>query len=139
MKKQNEVFTGPYFFVRHERWNVKVRLADITYIESRRNYSMVFLRGGKKLLVLATLVRFERLLQFSGFCRVHRAFLVNLDWVAAFDRQEVKGDDGQSVPLGKNYVDVLPKQVFLMTDKELSGPLLTLPGGIPAPDAPEYN
>jgi DNA-binding LytR/AlgR family response regulator len=122
MIKHTEGFTGPYFFVRHERWNVRVRVADIAYIESKKNYSMLFFRGGKKLLVLANLARFEKLLENAGFYRVHRAFLVNLDWVAAFDRQEIKGDDGQSIPLGKHYVDVLPKKVFLLTEKEISRP-----------------
>jgi len=112
--KHSEVFNGSYFFIRHQRWNVKVRVADINYIESQKNYSMLFLRGGKKLLVLANLARFEKLLETSGFCRIHRAYLVNLDWVMAFDRQQVKGEDGQILPLGRNYLDVLPNQVFVM-------------------------
>lgn len=123
MKKHSEVFAASYFFVRQQRWNVKVRFADITYIESQKNYSLLYLRGGKKLLVLATLVRFERLLEASGFCRIHRAYLINLDWVAAFDRQQVKGDDGCTLPLGRSFADVLPKRLFVMTEKAGVAPI----------------
>lgn len=116
MKMQTEATTGRYFFVRQERSNVRVWAAEICFIEARKNYCMFFLRNGRKLLVLVRMKQLDFLLQEFGFCRVHRAFLVNLDWIAAFDRHQVRGDDGQTIPIGEHYADILPGRVPMIID-----------------------
>ena len=79
---------------------------DIIYLESDSNYTNIFLKDGRKILVSKTLKFFEKQLQECNFCRVHSAYFVNLDEIERY----VKGDGGflimhnkASVPVSRSY------------------------------------
>lgn len=70
---------------------VKIRLADILYIEGLRDYVRVHRRHEPKpVLSLSSLRALEERLPADRFMRVHRSFIVHLDCVDAVARQSVQ-------------------------------------------------
>jgi two-component system LytT family response regulator len=63
---------------------------DIIRLEAESNYTYIFMRNKKKLLVSKTLKSFEDLLGNTHFCRVHSSHLINLNEIDRY----VKGDGG---------------------------------------------
>jgi two-component system LytT family response regulator len=70
-----------------------LEVADILYCQADDNYTHIFI-GNKKKLVSKTLKYFEDILKDSGFARVHKSYLVNVNAVT-----EYKKGKGGSVTL----------------------------------------
>ena len=67
--------------------------ADILYCKADDNYTEIYLNTSKKKLVSKTLKYFEDALTESGFARVHKSYLVNVNEVVKY----VKGKGGSVV------------------------------------------
>ncbi|MEP5339383.1 MAG: LytTR family DNA-binding domain-containing protein [Algibacter sp.] len=67
--------------------------ADILYCKADDNYTQIYLNNSKKKLVSKTLKYFEEALTGSGFARVHKSYLVNVNEVVKY----VKGKGGSVV------------------------------------------
>ncbi|MGB3606113.1 LytR/AlgR family response regulator transcription factor [Psychroserpens sp.] len=67
--------------------------ADILYCKADDNYTEIYLNTNKKKLVSKTLKYFELALTESGFARVHKSYLVNVNEV----RKYVKGKGGSVI------------------------------------------
>jgi DNA-binding LytR/AlgR family response regulator len=106
----------PYFFIRQQgRWH-KIVIAEIRFIESRKNYCKLSTASGD-FMALVTLKRLEALLTPHGFARVHRAYLVSLDWIISFDRYTITGRDEQKLPIGDIYRPALFDRLLLIGDE----------------------
>ena len=104
---------GGSFILKVESQLVKVRFADILYIEGLRDYARVHRRGElKNLLALSSLRALEERLPAAQFMRVHRSFIVNLSCIEAVSRLSVQIGDA-TIPLGVQYKD--PFAEFLKT------------------------
>ncbi len=67
--------------------------ANIMYCKADDNYTEIYLNNNKKKLVSKTLKYFEDALSESGFARVHKSYLVNVNEVTKY----VKGKGGSVV------------------------------------------
>ena len=67
-----------------------VRLQEIIYCEAQDNFTCFYLTNNKKALICRKLKFYESLLGEYGFCRIHRSFMVNLEYVKRY----VKGKGG---------------------------------------------
>ncbi|MGS2727559.1 LytR/AlgR family response regulator transcription factor [Psychroserpens sp. BH13MA-6] len=67
--------------------------ADILYCKADDNYTEIYLNTNKKKLVSKTLKYFEEALSDSGFARVHKSYLVNVNEVKKY----IKGKGGSVV------------------------------------------
>ncbi|MGO4818576.1 LytR/AlgR family response regulator transcription factor [Flavobacterium sp. W22_SRS_FP1] len=88
----------------------KVKLDDITHIESDSEY-VVFHVNGKKIMSYQSLKSLEKSLNSSQFIRVHRSFIVNKSKVTG-----LKGRDllltTISIPVSDSYYDKIKKELF---------------------------
>ena len=91
-----------------------IPLETIISCEADDNYTMLRLKGNKKIVVSCTLKVIEELLEDHSFLRVHRSFLVNLDEVEKY----VKADggylvmsDGSHIYISKNKKEELLKKL----------------------------
>jgi two-component system LytT family response regulator len=109
------------FFVRVNGRNERVRVADIQYVESSRNYCKIHLQG-RVVTILIPLKMMEEILPAAQFVRIHRAFLISLDWLQAFDRCNVYGPD-RTLPIGDHYRGELTRRVCMLEDVYLRFPL----------------
>jgi two-component system LytT family response regulator len=75
---------------------------NILYCESSDNYTNIFFKGGKKMLVTRSMKEMEELLEDHSFARVHRSFLVNLNEVERY----VRGDGGYLMMSDGKMIDV---------------------------------
>jgi len=92
-------------FVRIGRSIVPVAVADITRFEAVGDYVNVHTREAQHLVHLS-LNRLEARLDAQRFSRIHRTHIVNLDHVAAFQRQPdgrlvARLGDGTSLPVSR--------------------------------------
>ena len=81
-----------------------IELDNIIRCEADRNYTSFYLVGGKKILVSKTLKDYETLLSGHNFLRVQQSHLINLDYVARYD----KGNGGSVVMKDESEVPLSP-------------------------------
>ena len=55
----------------------KINLKEIILLKSKVNYTNIYLRSGKILMIPRTIKLFDTLLCEHGFVRTHRSFLIN--------------------------------------------------------------
>jgi len=90
-----------------------VDLDNIIRLEAESNYTHVYLKNTKKLMISKTLKSFEDQLSNTMFCRVHSTHLINLNEIEKY----IKGDggivvlkDGANIPVSRaNKADLLSK------------------------------
>ncbi len=86
-----------------------IDLEEIIRCEADRNYTSFYLIGGKKILVSRTMKEYELILAQHNFLRVQQSHLINLKFVARYDKGNggtVVMKDGSEVPLSPNKRDL---------------------------------
>jgi two-component system LytT family response regulator len=76
--------------------------ANILYCKADDNYTEIYLNNNKRKLVSKTLKHFEDILKESGFARVHKSYLVNVNEVVKY----IKGKGGTIVLSNGKQVSV---------------------------------
>lgn len=69
-----------------------IKIKDITYCKSEKNYTELYLDNGKKLLISKTLKDFELMLIDFGFFRVHQSYLVNMNFISRYEKEGLAGN-----------------------------------------------
>jgi two-component system LytT family response regulator len=90
-----------------------IDLDDIIRFEAESNYTHVYIKNKKKIMVAKTLKSFEYQLTNTFFCRIHSAHLINLNEIDRY----IKGDggiavlkDGSNIPVSRaNKAELLTK------------------------------
>ena len=84
-----------------------IALTDILYAEASNNYSKIILTDGSTHLLSKTLKDVQNLLEESHFLRVHRQYIVNLNNVKHFNRNEgiLTMDTKVQLPIVRNQYD----------------------------------
>lgn len=87
-----------------------IDLQDIIRCESDNSYTLFYLKDSRKIMVSNVLKEYDELLANSGFIRVHKSHLVNLNYIDKF----IKSDggylimkDGASVPVSQRKRDMI--------------------------------
>jgi two-component system LytT family response regulator len=80
-----------------------VKLSNIVYVESAGEYVRLHLVDGTKLVTLFRLKNMESSLQASQFMRVHRSYIINLNYVSGYTKGRVFLSNDDYVPIGDNY------------------------------------
>lgn len=103
---ESSIDRAPAIFIKSDGRNYPVCLDDILYCEAMKNYTMVKLRDGQKLLPLVSLSKFQaQLLEAGGdFIQVHRSFLVARAHIAAIGATSV-AIEGFEIPIGVQFRD----------------------------------
>ncbi|MBU0489968.1 MAG: LytTR family DNA-binding domain-containing protein [Bacteroidetes bacterium] len=81
---------GEFLFLKSDYKILRINFQDILYIEGLKEYVRVFLTNDAKPIVsLNTLKSLELKLPSSRFMRVHRSFIVNLEYVKTIERSRI--------------------------------------------------
>ncbi|MCB0550868.1 MAG: response regulator transcription factor [Phaeodactylibacter sp.] len=86
---------------------------EIVACSSDSNYTLVFLKDGRKRLISKTLKEFEELLSEFGFFRTHHSHLANLSHVREFVRADggyLVMDNKMTLPVSRSRREELLKQ-----------------------------
>jgi DNA-binding LytR/AlgR family response regulator len=91
----------PVIFIKSDGKNYPVYVDDIVYCEAMKNYTMVVLKTGQKLMPLIPLSKFENLLGQSGgdFIQIHRSYLVSKRYITSVSANSVWVDK-YDIPIG---------------------------------------
>ncbi len=84
------------------------KINNIMYCEADQNYTKIHLVYGKYILVSKTLKHIEELLPSEVFFRIHKTFLLNLNYVKTYLRADghiVILDDGTELTVAKRRID----------------------------------
>jgi len=101
VKTENE--PEPELFVKSEGKIVKIRIADILYVESANEYIRINLDNKDVVTTLKRLKEFEEELPAERFLRIHRSFIVHTGKIKAVERFKVILNNNQTVPVGELY------------------------------------
>jgi DNA-binding LytR/AlgR family response regulator len=86
---------------------VKIGFDEVVYIEGAVNYIQIHTTDGKHMTYL-TMKEIERHLPKQLFARIHRSYIVNINYVKVTERAQVRLENGESLIMGDHY-----KQDFL--------------------------
>ena len=66
----------------------KVLVKSVILIKGDINYTKFYLEGGKEKTVAHSIKFFENHLETHGFLRVHRAFMINPNYIKAYNSEQ---------------------------------------------------
>lgn len=102
VEKQND-----FLFVKSDKKTIKVKIADILYIEGLGDYIKLYLTD-KKLVTNLSMKKLENLLPPDRFYRIHKSFIISLDKIESIEGNMVKIYNIK-LPIGNLY-----RQEFMM-------------------------
>lgn len=88
-----------------------VKLNQIIHCEADDNYTSIYLANEKRIIVSKTIKEYDIMLSEFGFFRIHQSHLVNLDFIAKFNKNDggyVVLENGKKLPVSRRN-----KQEFL--------------------------
>jgi two-component system LytT family response regulator len=87
-----------------------VQLKDIIRLQAERNYTRFWFVKNKQFLSAKTLMDYEKVLEGSGFIRVHKSHLVNNIHIKSYDKQGIlKMSDESEVEVSRRRKDAMVK------------------------------
>jgi len=90
-----------FITIRADRKNIRLRLEDILWIRSLKDYVQIH-TAEEKYITQVPISELEKQLPGSSFLRIHRSYLVNLEKVTAFTGQDVEIGNTE-LPIGRSY------------------------------------
>jgi two-component system LytT family response regulator len=86
-----------------------IELNEIVFVEASNNYSKLILSDKRIFTVSKTLKDVQDVLEESHFLRVHRQYIINLNHVKQFNRNEsiLIMDNGEHLPIARNQKERL--------------------------------
>lgn len=91
-----------FIIIKTEGMNRKIFIREIIYFESQRNDIKIVLANHESIMAKSTITDFESVLSRKGFIRIHRSFIINSQYVTAFNNHEVMVGT-YPVPVGRSY------------------------------------
>lgn len=103
-------------FIKSDGKTYPVCLDDIVYCEAMKNYTMVVLKDGRKLMPLIPLSKFDSVLAEAGgdFMQIHRSFIVSMQHITAVSAAHVTVGKFE-LPLGVQFRERFLKMIGMHT------------------------
>jgi DNA-binding LytR/AlgR family response regulator len=95
-----------YLFVNVEYSLVKLVIANIMWIEGLKDYIKIHLHNAKPVVTRMNMKTIEDQLPPSKFLRIHKSYIVSVDYITAIRKSSVFMDD-MELPVGENYRDAV--------------------------------
>lgn len=105
-------------FIKSDGKNYPVLIDDILYCEAMKNYTVVMLTTGQKLMPLVSLSKFETVLAGAGgsFIQVHRSYLISRKNITTITPTHVTVNTTE-IPIGVQFKERFFKEIG-MKEKE---------------------
>ena len=95
----------PSISVKSENRLERIFIHEILFIEGMDDYRRIHLKD-KRIMTLATFRQLEEMLRGSSVIRIHRSYMVNLQWVNSFSKQELQLNN-RVFPISETYSESL--------------------------------
>jgi DNA-binding LytR/AlgR family response regulator len=103
--------TPPHLFVKSDRTIIKLSVADIIYIKAEEDFTHVYTEG-KNHFLSYTLKFWEETLPSDRFCRIHKSYIVNIDYIDKIEGNQVF-TKLEALPIGRSYRDAFMSKIPL--------------------------
>ena len=80
-----------------------VKISEIIYLESEGEYVRMHLTNGTNITTLFRLKNMETALPAEHFMRIHRSYIVNLEFIRSYVRGRVYISETEYLPIGEMY------------------------------------
>lgn len=100
-----------HFIFQSSSQTVNLALIDIIYFEGQANYLAIHTSNGIYKM-RSTMAAVEEELKSSGFLRIHKGFLINLEHIRILKTEELEMDNGVVLPIGKSYSEEAKKGIL---------------------------
>lgn len=94
-----------------------LEINDLMYCKSDGNYTTLYLSSGREILISKNLKQFEEKLPYTKFLRIHKSYLINLNFVDILLKEQggaVILKNGTSLPISRNGKKELIKKMNLI-------------------------
>ncbi|MFN8354286.1 MAG: LytTR family DNA-binding domain-containing protein [Spirosomataceae bacterium] len=100
-----------FLFVNADYSLVKIRLADVTYVEGLKDYVKIHLTTSTRpVITRLTMKTMEEKLPADQFIRVHKSFIVSLDKIESIRNLKIKIGSAQ-IPVSEHYSEAFFKVI----------------------------
>ena len=103
----------PYIFLKVDKKLMKIKLNDILFIESLKDYIKVKTTLGEYLVHKSMISIYEELPK-ENFLRIHRSFIIAINKISSIEGNSVEISN-RRIPIGRNYLQ-FAKQKILNTN-----------------------
>lgn len=100
------------FFIKEKKLFIKLKFEDVLYLKSEHVYIEITLVNNKKYVIRGSLNHIILKLD-ATFIRVHRSYIVNLNYLEQIDNTIIKIKK-ESIPIGKKYKEDLLQKINLV-------------------------
>ncbi len=94
--------SAAFVYLKVDREMKKVFVNEIEYLESWKDYVMLYLIGGQHFLVKQSISAMENLLSEHKFLRIHRSYIISMDKVSGYNALCIHLQS-REVPVGRLY------------------------------------
>ncbi|MEP7279318.1 MAG: LytTR family transcriptional regulator DNA-binding domain-containing protein [Bacteroidota bacterium] len=102
-RSENNFRDEKYFFIKSEYRILKVNYDDIIFCEGLKDYTQVYtVKKNKPIITLQNLKAFAERLPSRNFVRIHRSYIVSLNYIESITKKEVEIAD-KILPIGNSY------------------------------------
>ncbi len=105
IEHESSSYIETFIYLKVEKKMQKVFLKDIQYIESLRNYIKIK-TADRELIAYKSISKIEETLPAKKFLRVHRSFIVGIDFIDSFSPSEIE-IKGVKIPVGRYYKEIV--------------------------------
>ncbi|WP_044138856.1 LytR/AlgR family response regulator transcription factor [Thermophagus xiamenensis] len=102
--------TPNHIFIKSEYKIIRIELDKILFIEGNRGYLRFFLENAKPVMTLLSMKKIEEKLPSSGFIRVHRSYIVNVEKITMIERSRIVFDE-MRIPVSEQYKEKLQRYI----------------------------
>ena len=93
--------SGSFIMVKSDKRVHKIYEKEIRYLQSTGDYVKIIIHG-KSIITHDTLKNLEQGLNHKSFCRIHKSFIVNIDYIEFLEGNSLKIRD-EYLPIGASY------------------------------------
>lgn len=97
---------GNNLFIKQNYRFQKFSIDDLVYLEADKNYTIIVFKQHKIAVRLPLQTVFERLEDIGNIVRVHRSFVINVNFVEEFSENEIVLPKNKLIPLSAAHKDV---------------------------------
>ncbi len=84
-----------------------IPIKDISYFEIYKRLVRIHNKGGENIEYYGTMEQLEKQMLGKDFVRVHRSYMVNLQYIAKFQRPNLVLKTGEVIPIGVTYTKLV--------------------------------
>lgn len=104
LDKISDSKNGRELFIKSGIKMIRINSKDIVCVEALSDYVIFIMANGNKHIIHSTMKAMENRLLPMGFVRVHRSFIINLDYVDSVEDKQIKMGK-KVIPVSKTYQD----------------------------------